>query len=62
MGAPEAGMSQHSPVDPTLRAAEPAPDRLDDGFSPPAEADRDAAAEAADKTPLQPALGNKSPF
>jgi hypothetical protein len=62
MGALEAEMSQHTPVDPTLRAAEPAPDRLDDGFSPPADAEREASVQAADQAPLQPALGNKSPF
>jgi hypothetical protein len=55
-------MSQHHPVDPTLCAAEPAPDRLDDGFSPPVDAEREALAEAAAEDPPQPALGNKSPF
>jgi hypothetical protein len=62
MGPLEAEMSQHTPVDPTLCAAEPAPDRLDDGFSPPADAVRDDSAEAAAEAPPQPALGNKSPF
>jgi hypothetical protein len=55
-------MSQHTPVDPTLCAAEPAPDRLDDGFSPPADAVRDDSAQASAEAPPQPALGNKSPF
>lgn len=62
MGALEDEMSQHTPVDPTLCAAEPAPDRLDDGFSLPADAQRDDSPEAPAEAPLQPALGNKSPF
>jgi hypothetical protein len=62
MGPLEAEMSQHHPVDPTLCAAEPAPDRLDDGCSPPVEADREDLAEAGTDAPLPPTLGNKSPF
>jgi hypothetical protein len=62
MGRLEAEMSQHHPVDPTLCAAEPASDRLDDGFSPPVDVDHEAAAEPADPAAPQPALGNKSPF
>ena len=47
----------HDDIDPSLRAAEPAPDSLDDGFSPPA---RDAA--PLPPVPSEPVLGAKSPF
>lgn len=62
MGHPEDQMSQPRPVDPTLCGAEPAPDRLDDGFSPPTLAEHEDLAEAAAESPAQPALGNQSPF
>ena len=62
MGGLEAEMSQQSPVDPTLCAAEPAPDRLDDGFSPPIDAQRPTSAPTAEKAPPEPALGRQSPF
>jgi hypothetical protein len=46
-------------IDPSLHTAEPEPQRLDDGFSPPA---HEAAAAAQDAPPADAALGEKSPF
>ena len=47
-------------IDPSLRAAEPLRETLDDGFSPPAADDELQAPEAA--APAEQALGAKSPF
>jgi hypothetical protein len=50
-------------VDPSLCAAEPLLDSLDDGFSPPArQGDASAPAEADPGEPGEPVLGPKSPF
>ena len=50
-------------IDPSLRAAEPPSDSLDDGFSPPPPARRQPAPAAADAAPApEPALGEQSPF
>jgi len=48
-------------IDPSLRSGEPAPERLDDGFSPPAEHQPpgDAGVPGED---FEPTLGAKSPF
>ncbi|AEG92158.1 hypothetical protein [Ramlibacter tataouinensis] len=46
-------------IDPSLHAAEPAPERLDDGFAPPAAQDEGVAPEPA---PPQLALAAKSDF
>lgn len=46
-------------IDPSLCAAEPAPDSLADGFSPPPE---EASAEAAAEPQSPPELGAQSPF
>jgi hypothetical protein len=52
----------HHDIDPTLRPAEPLLDSLDDGFSPPADAQpvdaRDSGASQATDLPLPP----QSPF
>lgn len=48
-------------IDPSLRAAEPPSDSLDDGFSPPPPARRQPAAADAALAP-EPALGEQSPF
>lgn len=47
-------------IDPSLRAAEPPLDSLDDGFSPPAPAEEQG--EPSAPLPGEPALGAKSPF
>jgi hypothetical protein len=49
-------------VDPSLRAAEPLLESLDDGFSPPVPAQEPAAGEQPSPKPGEPALGTKSPF
>ena len=48
-------------VDPTLCAAEPAVEKLTDGFSPPAADEEESAGDGAKPTPQQ-ALGAKSPY
>ena len=48
-------------IDPSLRAAEPAPDSLADGFSPPADAQPGPAQDHALADGDAP-LGPKSPF
>jgi hypothetical protein len=50
-------------IDPSLRAAEPPSDSLDDGFSPPPPARRQPVPAAAHE-PAAPeaALGEQSPF
>lgn len=48
-------------IDPSLCAAEPLLQTLDDGFSPPPPADETGHPEAA-TLPAQPAPGAKSPF
>ena len=55
-------MSQHHDIDPSLRAAEPAPARLDDGFSPAVDAQPEPASDASCNLSPPPALGLKSPF
>ena len=47
-------------VDPTLCAAEPALEKLDDGFSPPAA--HQSPPPDPQAAPAEPALGAKSPF
>lgn len=49
-------------IDPSLCAAEPLPDSLADGFSPPADALAPAAAEHHDTESKETALQPKSPF
>ena len=50
-------------VDPSLHAAQPMPPQLDDGFSPPAEAQpRPQPQAAAPAEPVDPALWAKSDF
>lgn len=50
-------------VDPSLHPAQPAPPQLDDGFSPPADAqDKPATAPAGAAEPVDPALWAKSDF
>jgi hypothetical protein len=48
-------------VDPSLRSGAPAPERLDDGFSPPP-APGQPAGRADAREPAAAALGPKSPF
>ena len=48
-------------IDPTLTAGEPMPETLVDGFSPPA-AEPLAPAHADGAAPVEPVLGDKSPF
>lgn len=47
-------------IDPSLRSGEPPPERLDDGFSPPAQHAQPLPEPGAH--PAEPALGPKSPF
>lgn len=49
-------------VDPSLRAAEPLLERLDDGFSPPPPAEDPTQGEQPAAVPGEPSLGAKSPF
>jgi hypothetical protein len=53
-------------IDPSLHSMHPAQDRLDDGFSPPAVPQDDAAAPddavTASTDPCETLLGTKSPF
>ena len=51
----------HREIDPSLLAAEPAQDKLDDGFSPPADAGGEAAVDH-DPAPAAIVLPPKSPF
>lgn len=51
----------HPEIDPSLRPAEPPQDTLDDGFSPPADAERDRTQDPA-TIPAGIALTPKSPF
>jgi hypothetical protein len=48
-------------IDPSLCAAEPVPDSLDDGFSPPAENPQPVPQQPAAPA-AEPALGEKSPY
>lgn len=48
-------------IDPSLCAAEPLPDNLDDGFSPPPRPDGEAGSPESEP-PAQPSLGPKSLF
>lgn len=48
-------------IDPSLCAAEPVRDRLDDGFAPPAGHPQSAPPDPA-AWPAEPALGDQSPF
>ena len=50
----------HADIDPTLCAAEPVLEKLDDGFSPPAS--QDSPPPHPQAAPAQPVLGAKSPF
>lgn len=49
-------------IDPSLRSGEPAPDRLDDGFSPPRTDAPSHDGQQQQQSPAPPALGSKSPF
>jgi len=49
-------------VDPSLCAAEPLLESLEDGFSPPAHAPEAPASAAEADQPPELALGTKSPF
>jgi hypothetical protein len=49
-------------IDPSLCAAEPAPDSLDDGFSAPAEDPQPAPQQQPAAPAAAPALGDKSPY
>jgi hypothetical protein len=51
----------HREIDPSLLAAEPAQDKLDDGFSPPVPAGGETAVEP-DPAPAAIVLPPKSPF
>lgn len=54
---------QQDDIDPSLRAAEPLRESLDDGFSPPAAAEPPVPLrQAPPRGPVEPALGAKSPF
>jgi hypothetical protein len=53
-----AAMNQHD-IDPSLLPAEPAPERLDDGFSPPAV---EMPAPDAHREPARAQLSPQSPF
>lgn len=53
----------HDDIDPSLRAAEPLRESLDDGFSPPAAAEPQAPLrQAPPRGPVEPTMGAKSPF
>jgi hypothetical protein len=55
--------TMNADIDPSLRAAEPPSDSLDDGFSPPPPAHRQPVPAAADEAAApEPALGEQSPF
>lgn len=47
-------------IDPSLCTAEPVPDSLDDGFSPPAQDPQPTVQPAAPAA--EPALGEQSPY
>jgi len=50
-------------VDPSLHTAQPTPAQLDDGFSPPVDAEvKPPASGAAPAEPVDPALWTKSDF
>ena len=49
-------------IEPSLRAAERAPDSLADGFSPPADAQAPEEEEHEESAPAGGALTPKSPF
>jgi hypothetical protein len=53
---------KHQDIDPSLRPAEPMLDSLEDGFSPPADAQPVEAQEGGITESAQPALSPKSPF
>lgn len=61
MAGKEVATMSADDIDPSLRAAEPPSDSLDDGFSPPPPARRQPAAADAALAP-EPALGEQSPF
>jgi len=48
-------------IDPSLRAAEPLLESLEDGFSPPVQSTQPLPTDDAGD-PAEPALGPKSPF
>lgn len=52
-------------IDPSLHATAPGPELLGDGFSPPADPHHDACASQACEPvdpPVEPGMGDKSPF
>jgi hypothetical protein len=53
---------KHQDIDPSLCAAEPARDTLEDGFSPPADAQAQERAESVPGQPAEVAIGPKSLF
>ena len=52
----------HPDVDPSLRAAEPLLESLDDGFSPPVLAPQPPETGEGRTPPAEPTLGPKSPY
>ena len=52
----------HPEIDPSLRAAEPAPESLADGFSPPADATPRPAADHDEAQAAEARLPPQSPF
>jgi hypothetical protein len=49
-------------IDPSLHTAEPEPQQLDDGFSPPHHGEPEPAVRPVPATGTDAALGEKSPF
>lgn len=61
MGQKDSLSMKTADIDPSLRGAEPAPERLDDGFAPPCPPAPADAAPHPDEPP-ELALGTQSPF
>jgi hypothetical protein len=57
----EADMNQPD-IDPSLRPAEPLLDSLEDGFSPPADAQAREAQDIGKREPADLSLASQSPF
>lgn len=49
-------------IDPSLRTGEPTPERLDDGFSPPAQHQSEAPGDSPSPPPADTTLTTKSLF
>lgn len=52
----------HPDIDPSLRAAEPLLESLDDGFSPPVDAQARQEQDSGSAEPADPVLGPQSQF